>query len=77
MVYRSAFFYSNTRGSGRLQRAVQGGTQNNFQTSILRCYMQGCNMDSIAYSVGEGTFELLPVLLFHRTGGVAAPGHSS
>ena len=36
-------------------------------------------MDSIAYSVGEGTFELLPVLLFlfHRTGGVAAQGHSS
>lgn len=35
--------------------------QNNFQASILRCPMQGGNMDSIAYSIGEGTFELLTI----------------
>ena len=52
--------------------------QNNFQASILRCHTQGRNIDSTAYSIGEGTFKLLPFFVssLHRTG-AAVSGHSS
>ena len=41
MVYRSAFFYSNTRGSGRLQRAVQGGTKTTFKRPFSDAICKG------------------------------------